>query len=478
MTSVAKLFGRHLLAVPLVICAALNAALLTAIALNHPEYLRDYRTNPNPDAPHYVLLGRNVFLHGAYSRSSEPPLVTDIFRTPGYPLLSGGLDLLGGAGLIYAVQVLLHLGLCALTYALANRAFGPKAGLISALLVAIHPTLLVLNVQAMSEITFLFLLTAGVLVLTLGLPTSRTPCRFDLTAGLLLGLATLVRPAGLYLPVLLAAVLAVVAARSEGFRRAVRRSLTFVAGVAVCVAPWMARNYVVFGTPTLTTNDTIVLVYFTGAGAYQIHHGVDRETASTMIAQEFGLHPPEDMWNYHATGDSPADMDRQARRAVIPILTRYPLDLCFSCSLGLVKSFFSHDAGTWAQILNLPGWTAPGTGGLLTLRGDAWGRLLGNHPFLIVVFLTQLLLSAALVVLATAGAVRSVRLGNATGSVVLCLFGFFVLVCAASGVDAYTRFSAPILPFACVLAGSAVCAVTTSASQKVLVSRRPEPVAC
>ncbi|HEY1321318.1 MAG TPA: glycosyltransferase family 39 protein [Streptosporangiaceae bacterium] len=455
MTSPAAFIRRHPLVIPLAVCAALNAAVLLAVAARHPEYLRDYRTNPNPDAPHYVLLGRNVFLHGAYSRSAEPPFVTDIFRTPGYPVFAGGLDLLGGAGLIYAVQALLHLGLCALTYALARRAFGPRAGFVSALLVAVHPTLLALNVQAMSETAFLFLLAAGVLALMAGLPPAAAPRRLDLAAGVLLGLATLVRPAGLYLPLMLAAVLAVAVARADGFRRAARRSLTFVAGVAVCLAPWVARNYAVFGTATLTTNDTVVLVYFTGAGAYQLHHGVDRETASAMIAREFGLHPPEDMWNYHATGDSPVAMDRQARRAVVPVLTRYPLDLCRSCALGLVKSFFSHDAGTWARILDLPGWVAPGTGGLLTLRPDAWGRLLGNHPFLIAVFVAQLLLSAALVLLAAAGAVRAVRRGGAPAYLVLCLLGFFALVCAASGVDAYTRFSAPILPFACVLAGSA-----------------------
>src|SRR5262249_50306905 len=57
---------RWTLLLPLACCLAVNLALLITIALCHPDYLRDYRLNPNPDATDYVLLGRNIFLHGQF----------------------------------------------------------------------------------------------------------------------------------------------------------------------------------------------------------------------------------------------------------------------------------------------------------------------------------------------------------------------------------------------------------------------------
>ena len=61
-----------------------------AIATCWPAYLRNYRLNENPDAVHYVLLGHNLLLHGAYSRCESPPYISDMLRTPGYPVAIAG----------------------------------------------------------------------------------------------------------------------------------------------------------------------------------------------------------------------------------------------------------------------------------------------------------------------------------------------------------------------------------------------------
>jgi 4-amino-4-deoxy-L-arabinose transferase-like glycosyltransferase len=457
MISALTCLSKRSLAVPLAACAAINAALLLAIWGCNPEYMRDYRINGNQDARQYVLLGRNIFLYGAYSRNSEPPFVADIFRTPGYPVVAGGLDLIGGAALIYGVQAILHIGLCAVVWALAGTLFGERVACAAAFLVAIYPTLLALNVQAMSEMLFLFLLALSVLALTATLnPCQKQARRLDVIAGVLLGLAILVRPAGLYLPILIASFLAIAGVRAHGFARAASRTVIFLLGVAVCLAPWIARNYATFGVATLTTNDTVVMIHFTGAGAYQIHHNVDRETASAMIAREFNIHTPDDMWNYHLKGLSPVEMDLQARGALFSVLGRYPADLCKSCALGLVKAFLSHDAAMFADVLKLRPWTPPGTGGLLRFEDGAWHRLLGNHPFLIVVFALQLHLNGALIVLGLLGALLVARQRAVQITLLLLFAAFFLAVCAASGIDAFTRFSAPTLPFACVFAAVAL----------------------
>jgi 4-amino-4-deoxy-L-arabinose transferase-like glycosyltransferase len=445
---------RRSLAVPLMACAVLNAASLLAIAFYNPDYLRNYRLNPNPDAAHYVLLGRNIWLQGAYSRSEGPPYVPDIFRTPVYPLFAGGLDILGRPLLVYCVQMILH-GLTVLSvYVLADRMYGDRAAFFAALLTAVHPTLIALNVQTMSEALFVLLLVVTALALQSALCSGAGPLPY-FAAGCLIGLATLVRPAGLYLPLVLIAYVAVAAARTGRVRDSARRAGALALGATVWIAPWIVRNYAEFGIPTLTTNDTVVLVYFTGAGAFQGHYGIERGAAADLIKTEFGIHSEEDMWNYHSRGLSPAAMDREARRAVIPVLTRFPADLCRSCGLGLTKALFSHDAGIVGRILNIP-WHSPGAVGLARFDDRAWEGLLASHPVLISAFIAPFAVNAVLVPLAVVGVVVAVRRGRPATWLSILLMAYFVLTCAASGIDgAYTRFSAPVLPFAAVFAGLA-----------------------
>ena len=202
--------------------------------------------------------------------------------------------------MLYSTQILLHVGVCALTYRLADSVFGQRSASIAALFAAVHPTMVTLNFQAMSELLFLFLLLLSVsqTIRVLG-PGVRHRAFHAFAAGALLGFSILARPAGLYLPVMIAAYLFVAGAWSRGWPRAAHLALVYLLGATAVVTPWVVRNQVVFDLPKLTTNDTLVLVYFTGAGAYQVHHGVECDAAQRMIAQEFHLRPPEDMWNYH-----------------------------------------------------------------------------------------------------------------------------------------------------------------------------------
>ena len=63
--------GRKSLVVAL--CVLINLLVLLGIAFRNGDYLSDYRLNENPDARHYVELGRNFLLEGRYTRMGEPP---------------------------------------------------------------------------------------------------------------------------------------------------------------------------------------------------------------------------------------------------------------------------------------------------------------------------------------------------------------------------------------------------------------------
>ena len=81
----------------------------------------------------------------------------------------------------------------------------------------------------------------------------------------------LVRPAGLYLPLVLAAV-EVPGLVGRFDRRLVARVGVMLAVAYVAILPWMIRNYRLYGILKLSTADTINLVYFAAAGAYQVEY--------------------------------------------------------------------------------------------------------------------------------------------------------------------------------------------------------------
>ncbi|HEX5614455.1 MAG TPA: hypothetical protein VFZ83_04820 [Acidimicrobiia bacterium] len=126
------------------------------------------------------------------------------------------------------------------------------AGLVAAAVVAWWPNLVIHTALALTESLFLALLV-GALVLSLRGPWdgSPVPATRLLAIGALVGAATLVRPVSL--PLVPAFLLAHLVARN-GWRPALRHTGIVAAGALVVVTPWLVRNAVVMGEPTLSTN--------------------------------------------------------------------------------------------------------------------------------------------------------------------------------------------------------------------------------
>ncbi|MGH7200624.1 MAG: glycosyltransferase family 39 protein, partial [Planctomycetaceae bacterium] len=277
------------------LCLAVNLFVFAAIASRNAEYLRDYRRNEKSDARHYVLLGRNYLLKGEYSRCNGPPYAPDVFRTPVYPLFAGAADHLGNAAAIYLAQALLQVGSCLVLFHLVRPHFGESAAMWAGLLMASDLTIGISNFEAMSEPLYLFLNLAGVacLVPVVFQPRERRLMLGRLVAGgALLAAATLTRPVGLYVPLIFAAVLMSAGAVRRQMGRAAAQCLVLMAVVALPVGGWIVRNSLMFSVNRLTTADAIMLVYVTGAGAYQVEHDITLEEAQAIIGREHDLPPP------------------------------------------------------------------------------------------------------------------------------------------------------------------------------------------
>ncbi len=200
--------------------------------------LRDYQ--PVSDALHYHSLaaqvgdGRGLVHDFPFGR----PHAT-AFRPPLYPVVLGGVYAITGArlGVAQAVNVVLGTGVVVLAALLAWRLAGRTAGVVTGLLAAVYPPLLFNDGAPLSEPLGLLVLLATMLLLVDGRVAG---------AGVTSGLLLLTRPSA---PLFVAALGGWVL-----WRLGWRRALSYVACVALVVAPWLLRNWVRLGAPVLTTS--------------------------------------------------------------------------------------------------------------------------------------------------------------------------------------------------------------------------------
>jgi 4-amino-4-deoxy-L-arabinose transferase-like glycosyltransferase len=220
--------------------SALGLLLLLATVVRLALLLRAPAFITN-DSLSYLLPGFDL----ATGRGFEPLFK----RPPGYPLfVAGSLWLFGQQSLLglLLAQHLVGLLTVALTYLLGRLLWGGAAAGLAGLLAALSGPLLVTEHYVMSETLFGCLLCAALLAATLGLQRKRLV--WLAAAGLLLGLAALVRPvAQLLLPLLAASPLIV----WRGGWSAGRAGLLLTGCYLLVVLPWMARNGAVQGSFTL-----------------------------------------------------------------------------------------------------------------------------------------------------------------------------------------------------------------------------------
>lgn len=444
------------------ICLLIGAAILGGTLVGHRAYLSDYRLNDSLDARHYVQLGHNLLVEGHYSRTDGPPYPPDYLRTPIYPVVAGGLDLMFGAVGIYLFQIGLHLALVWMIYGLGRSYFGERVAFWVALFPAVDLMYAVYNFNALTEPLFVTWTFAGLAVL---LPRLVPPpgheetapaggWRRDLLGGLLLALATMTRPAGLYLPVLAAAMALWFVGRRRGVRPAMRVAALILIPSVILVGGWIGRNQRLFGVAKISIVDAVGTVFMAGAGAYQVHHDISRPEAQEMIVDEFEIPTLQQALNPWLLDRPVREIDASLRAAGPEVLRKYPRDLVVSSVVGVIKGTLSHNVNELETLLGLE-WNAPGGGRLARLRPDAWRTLIGNPPVLSAVFFWQLFHSLALVVGALVGVVlllRSPR-DRQVACVLLVVLAYFGAGMALFGIDAYYRSRIPLLPYLSVLAG-------------------------
>jgi 4-amino-4-deoxy-L-arabinose transferase-like glycosyltransferase len=134
---------------------------------------------------------------------------------------------------------------------IGRRAISAWVGTVATWLVALQPNLIYNTAPALTETVFIALL-AGALALLVARPMTSAPRAGRLVAaGVMLGLAGLVRPVGL---IVVPALVFVVWRWRKRMLHPIRLLAMVTACALIVLAPWVVRNAVVVGRPTLATN--------------------------------------------------------------------------------------------------------------------------------------------------------------------------------------------------------------------------------
>jgi hypothetical protein len=201
---------------------------------------------PRRDADHYQTIASAV-AHGHGIAASFPfdYRHATAFRPPLYPLLLGGLYRITGVrvGAGQLLNIVFGAAVVVLAAMIAAEIAGRRGGIAAGIAVAVYPPLFANDVVLLSESLSLALMLAMVLLLVRGRPA---------WAGLTCGLLVLTRPSAQLLVVALGAWVV----WRFGWRAAAR----FAAVAIVVAVPWVVRNWLLVGSPTLVTSNGFNLV--------------------------------------------------------------------------------------------------------------------------------------------------------------------------------------------------------------------------
>ena len=224
--------------------ALLGAGAVGVRLLYLAAFAGDYK--PRSDANHYQAIA-SAFANGDGISARFPftYLHPTAFRPPLYPAMLGTFYWVTGVhvGVGQLLNVALGAGVVVLAAMLGAHIAGYRAGVAAGIAVGVYPPLLANDVVLLSEPLSLALLLAMILLLVRSRPA---------WAGVACGLLVLTRPSAQLLVVVVAAWLV----WRAGWRAAARFGVVTI----VLVAPWVVRNWVLVGAPTIVTSNGFNLV--------------------------------------------------------------------------------------------------------------------------------------------------------------------------------------------------------------------------
>ncbi len=220
------------------------AFLLISLAARLSMLFNDFSTSGDPDSVEYRFIA-DSFLHGDWFDG------TDMRRTVGYPLFIAPLSLLPGPTInaVVLCQHLMGIALVPIAFLITDRYFGRVPALLTGLVMALSPSMLLVEHHVLPDFLFMVAVLAGAVALIEAAVDERPSLRRLVIAGVLFGLAAYVKPNG---QVILAVAPLVLAFSTRSLRETLRGSAVVAIAMVAVILPWLAYNQVEHGHPIMS----------------------------------------------------------------------------------------------------------------------------------------------------------------------------------------------------------------------------------
>lgn len=400
------------------------------------------------DTPSYEEPARALLYTGRFAAGPDKPDVPETVRTPGYPVFIAAVYAVFGERHVPVIvlQIALSVATLGVVYWLATRLWDARVGLIAVVFLALDLASFHTSEVLLTDTLFTFLLMIAVVAgykLTSG---ARTLWRWALVLGVMLAVATMVRPIAYYLvaPVLVGLLIWGIRTRLRWRPCAAMLALVAVPSVLL-VGGWQVRNYAATGSAEFSQIEGYNLLWYRGAGIIALRDGISFDEAREKIRDSL---PDMEGWTtaetYDFYGREGMALVRRHPFLFLRMQVRQTAYVLLAPAQVLVVHLL-----TGVELRTSP------FGDLLRLApGDYARTWVVGRPALFVAFLYEMAFLVALYVCALYGIWRAFRGSRAPLVSHLFACGIVVYVIALSaGPEAHSRFRVPFMPLLALYAG-------------------------
>ena len=389
-----------------------------------------------PDSIEYLALARSLRETGQYQSGDRG--IDDLVRTPGYSAFIATL-LPDNDTSSYARVTIVQLALSGITtlliYYIAFKLGNPNAGMFAAWIHALSLNGILWSLTLMSEILFSLLLVIA-LIFSLFFIQGRNLWSLFFS-GVVLGLAALTRPIGLFLILIWAVVMVVCFRRFEIRRRWKAIIPVLLIGSGLVILPWMVRNAIVHNHFTVSTVGGKTLTGFNLAEVLAESEGISRNEAVTMLAEK------GDVWTQFTW-----------------IFSRNPLGFMRVQVVGITRVVAGLEAGQLRGVVGMGIWE--GLGILENLfKGQISNAIASireqfssvDRMLVFLVFLFGMVHSFFLWLLTLRGALGGSKEKDAVLTIIMLSIFTSAYLVLSGGAAGQARFRVPAEPFLSLIAG-------------------------
>jgi len=308
--------------------------LVIALKIGMFWFFVEYGQFVDNDSAVYIKLAENLVNNQEFSESSTTPFVAQVFRTPGYPVFLAVLTSLGMEGSYWAVfwQELIY-GFCIfLFYHFGKRIFDRNIVIGGVIFLLLDPGGLVHPKLIMSEVLFLPFFFLG--LFAIGIYLRESKWQNLIVAGVLFGLGAMVRPAVIYLPLVIAITLCCFDYRNK--KRWLHSGL-FTLMFIITISPWLIRNYLHFDKVFMSGQQGNIMANYHVPIVWDAANIVPREQGNVLILKQIAAAVSEQS-SQIGRPLSEVEIDEVKQKLAIAELTKYPTIYLKQWIFGSIKT--------------------------------------------------------------------------------------------------------------------------------------------